>query len=281
MKTENQKLQNLIDTHAHLHMKHFEKDRDDVFKRVTQMKFVLNVSTSIEDLNDTIKIANILPNVFLALGIHPHDSGNVPNDYIEILENLALKNKKVLAIGEIGLDYFRNFSPIDTQKRVFAEQLMLANKLGKPVILHIRDAYEDVYEIIKLIGPENGGIVHAFSGDENWAKKFVKLGFKIGIGGPITYPKNDLLRNVVKIIGVENIVTETDCPYLPPQQYRGKRNEPIYVYYVFEQLNEIFGLDIDIYDIIWKNTKEILKINEDLANSSVGDNDDWNNRRHI
>ncbi len=138
--------------------------------------------------------------------------------------------------------------------------------------MHIRDAYEDVYEIIKLIGAENGGIVHAFSGDESLAKKFIRLGFKIGIGGPITYPKNDLLRNVVKIIGVENIVTETDCPYLPPQQYRGKRNEPIYVYYVFEQLNEIFGTNV--YDIIWKNTKEILKINEDIVNSSVGDNND-------
>lgn len=269
MSIPSENLEKLIDTHAHLHMKHFDSDRTDLYKRTRQLKFILNIATSMEDIYDTLSVSKILENTYAAIGVHPHDSGKVPNDYLDTIESLVKREKKVLAIGEIGLDYYRNLSPIDVQKKVFAEQLMLANYLKKPVILHIRDAYEDTYEIVKSIGAEHGGIVHAFSGDEKWAKKFVKLGFKIGIGGPVTYPKNDLLRSVVKILDVGNIVTETDCPYLPPQQYRGKRNEPAYVQYVYEQIVELLNLELDdLYDKIWQNVKEIFKL--DLANDLNG-----------
>ncbi|HOA17068.1 MAG TPA: TatD family hydrolase [Fervidobacterium sp.] len=250
----------LVDTHAHLHMNQFDTDRDDVLKRASTLELVINVSTSLSDIDDTIKIANLCGNTFAAIGIHPHDSKDVGNDYLDIIQkkiDIQKRGKRIIAIGEIGLDYFRNMSPIDTQKKVFAEQLMLAQENDLPVILHIRDAYEDAYDILKTVGiPEKRGIVHSFSSDENWAKKFVKLGFKLGIGGPITYPKNDLLRSVVKIVGVENIVTETDCPYLPPQQYRGKRNEPIYVSYVVDTLNGIF--ECDISTIVFENALQLF-----------------------
>ncbi|MGQ9856304.1 MAG: TatD family hydrolase [Fervidobacterium sp.] len=253
----------LIDTHAHLHMWQFKGDLEDVLKRTEYLKFVLNVSTNMDDIYETIKTAKRLSNTYCAIGVHPHDSKDAlehERNYLDEIEKLATKSNKVIAIGEIGLDYFRNLSPIDIQKRVFADQLALAQELDLPVILHIRDAYEDTYDILKAFKTDNlRGIVHAFSSDENWAKKFVKLGFKIGIGGPITYPKNEMLRSTVKIIGMENIVTETDCPYLPPQLFRGKRNEPIYVAYVVEELNKIFGKDVTEH--VWENVTQLFGLN--------------------
>ncbi|AMW32693.1 TatD family hydrolase [Fervidobacterium islandicum] len=251
----------IIDTHAHLHMPHFKADFRDVLTRTAQLHFVLNVSTSLQDMEPCISISNSLPNTYVAIGIHPHDSKEaheIGTKYLDILEEKATKINRIIAIGEIGLDYFRNISPVDIQKKVFADQLALALELHLPVILHIRDAYEDTYDILKAFSSEDlKGIVHAFGADETWAKRFVKLGFKLGIGGPITYPKNEMLRNVVKIIGRENIVPETDCPYLPPQQYRGKRNEPIYVSYVYDELERIFGSDVS--ETMWSNVKEIFR----------------------
>jgi TatD DNase family protein len=259
----------MIDTHAHLHMNQFKQDFEEVIKRSSQMLFILNVSTNLDDIEQTIQIAKRLPNTYAAIGIHPHDAKETierESQYLNYLESRASTLNKVVAIGEIGLDYYRNISPQEIQKKVFADQLLLAQDLDLPVILHIREAYEDTYEILKTLNNGNlRGIVHSFSSDENWAKKFVKLGFKIGIGGPITYPKNETLRNVVKIIGRENIVTETDCPYLPPQPYRGKRNEPIYVSYVYEELRNILGIDIS--EDIWKNVRELFKIDSMLKES--------------
>lgn len=219
-----------------------------------------------KDMPETIKIAKRLSNTYCAIGVHPHDSKDAlehKENYLDKIERLATTSNKVIAIGEIGLDYFRNLSPVEVQKRVFADQLALAQKLDLPVILHIRDAYEDTYDILSAFKTEKlRGIVHAFGSDENWAKKFVKLGFKIGIGGPITYPKNEMLRRTVKIIGIENIVTETDCPYLPPQQFRGKRNEPIYVAYVVEELNKIFGKDVTEH--VLSNVTQLFGLNNEL-----------------
>uniref|UniRef100_A0A7V4KCA7 TatD family deoxyribonuclease n=2 Tax=Fervidobacterium pennivorans TaxID=93466 RepID=A0A7V4KCA7_FERPE len=251
----------LVDTHAHLHMPHFKSDFQDVLERTSRLRFVLNVSTSLNDIQPCIDIAKNLGNTYVAIGIHPHDSKDAfktGTEYLDTLEKTATKVNRVIAIGEIGLDYYRNLSPVDVQKKVFADQVALALHLKLPIILHIRDSYNDTYDILRAFSFENlRGIVHAFSSDEIWAKRFVKLGFKIGIGGPITYPKNEMLRSVVKIIGEENIVPETDCPYLPPQPYRGKRNEPIYVSYVYEELEKIFGHDIS--ERLWKNVQEIFE----------------------
>lgn len=249
-----------VDTHAHLHMRHFENDWSEVAERSKNLKFILNVSTSESDLEPALEISRWFDNAYVALGIHPHDSKDVSSDYLKKLAQKCKSSDKVVAIGEIGLDLFRNISPPDVQKKVFVEQLMLANELELPVILHIRDAYNEVYDIIKSVGPiKKGGIVHAFSGDTIWAKRFVREGFSIGIGGPVTYPKNEMLRQVVKIIGVKNIVTETDCPYLPPQQFRGKRNEPSYVVYVTMTIAEILGKNLeDITEEIYQNTVEIF-----------------------
>ncbi len=242
----------LADTHAHLHMKHFKADLQQILEK--GVKFILNIATNMKDLKDTVAVAERFEKVYAAVGIHPHDSKDVTDDYLDVLKNFS-KHPKVLAIGEIGLDYYRNLSPQDIQKKVFAEQLMLAEELDLPAVVHIREAYEDAYDILISFGPKKG-VIHSFSADEDWALKFVKLGYKIGIGGPVTYPSNQILRDAVKLIGEENILTETDCPYLPPQQFRGQRNEPYYVKYVVEKINELYGRDVS--EELFNNAVELF-----------------------
>ncbi|APT73894.1 hydrolase TatD [Thermosipho melanesiensis] len=248
----------MVDTHAHLHMKHFNKDREEVIKKFKDdgILFVVNVATNLKDSVSCIELARKYNKIYATVGVHPHDSKDVPKKYLEKLNNLA-QNFKVVAIGEIGLDYYRNISPVEVQQKVFTEQLILAKELDLPVIVHIRDAYEDAYNIIEMIGHFKG-VIHAFSGDKEYALKFVKLGFMLGIGGPVTYKKNENLRNVVRLVGEENIVTETDCPYLPPQPFRGKRNEPSYVKYVVEEINRI--LDNDVAETLVKNAAELFEV---------------------
>ncbi|MFN3692412.1 MAG: TatD family hydrolase, partial [Fervidobacterium sp.] len=171
----------LIDTHAHLHMKHFDNDRTELYDRIRKMKFILNISTSPEDFDEALDVGKALENVYISIGVHPHDALKVSNDfkdYLDKMQSIVKRYRKVIGIGEIGLDYYRNLSPVDVQKKVFAEQLMLANELKLPIVIHIREAHEETYEVLKSIGAEFGGIIHSFSGDELWAKKFVKLGFK-------------------------------------------------------------------------------------------------------
>ncbi|WP_126992553.1 TatD family hydrolase [Thermosipho globiformans] len=249
----------IVDTHAHLHMKHFNEDREKIIKNFENdgIEFIVNVATNIEDSYQCIELSKKYDRIFATVGVHPHDSSSVPNDYLGILEKLA-KNEKVVAIGEIGLDYYRNFSPKEVQQKVFAEQLMLAKDLKLPVVVHVRDAYEDAYNILEMIGPFNG-VIHSFSGDREYALKFVKLGFYLGIGGPLTYKKNQQLRDIVRLVGEENIVTETDCPYLPPQPYRGKRNEPSYVKYVVEEINKLIGEDVS--EKLINNARELFGVN--------------------
>jgi TatD DNase family protein len=252
---------NLVDTHAHLQLKHFEKDREEIIKRFENdgISFLVNVGINVEDSKISVEFSKKYEKIFCSIGVHPHDCKDAPENYLEELEELA-KNDKVVAIGEIGLDYFRNFSPKEIQQKVFTEQLLLAKELKLPVIIHIRDAYEDAYSILESFGPfEKGGVIHSFSADSEWALKFIKLGFYLGIGGPITYRNNKVLSDVVKMVGEENILTETDCPYLPPQPFRGKRNEPAYVKYVVEKINDIIGYDVS--DVLLKNAIELFEVN--------------------
>ncbi len=236
----------LADTHAHLHFNRYFADLEDVISRFREAggTFLLNIGTNLEDSKKAIEIAEKF-GFKAAVGVHPHDSKDVPEDFIAVLRKLA-SSPDVLAIGETGLDYYRNLSPKNVQIEVFKSQIELALDIGKPLVIHIRDAYEDAYEILKSSHlPDPPGVIHAFSADKIWAKKFVDLGFVLGIGGPVTYPKNHHLREAVEYVGVENILTETDCPYLPPQKFRGRRNEPAYVVYVLEELSRVLKMSID------------------------------------
>ncbi|QTA38587.1 TatD family hydrolase [Thermosipho ferrireducens] len=251
----------LVDTHAHIHMPHFDNDRETIIQKFENdnMEFIINVGTDLDDSRICVELANKYKKIFASVGVHPHDSKDTDNEYLNRLKKLAVM-PKVVAIGEIGLDYYRNFSPKEIQQKVFAEQLLLAKELNLPIIVHIREAFEDAYNILETIGiPEKGGVVHSFSGNTSWAIKFLKLGLLIGISGPVTYRRNHSLRETVQKIGENNILPETDCPYLPPQPVRGKRNEPVYVKYIFNQINDIIGRDVS--EILIQNAVELFGVN--------------------
>ncbi len=249
------------DTHAHIHFPRFKKDLDDVVKRFkdTGGEFLLNIGVNIEDSKKALEYAKKY-GFKAAVGVHPHDSKDVDEHFLEHLQDI-IKDVDVVAIGECGLDYYRNISPKDVQKEIFQSQIDLAAMLNMPLVIHIRDAYEDAYEILSCSDlPDPPGVIHAFSADREWALKFVKLGFFLGIGGPATYPKNHYLREAVKAVGVQNILTETDSPYLPPQKLRGRRNEPSYVRFVIEKLSEILDMNYeDISKITLENALEVFK----------------------
>ena len=248
------------DTHVHIHFPKFRNDLDDVIERFRRSggKFLLNIGVSIEDSKLAVEYAKKY-GFKAAVGIHPHDSKDAPENFLEILEGV-LKDESVVAVGECGLDYYRDLSPREVQKEVFQSQIDLAAALNVPLVVHIRDAYEDAYKILSSSQlPDPSGVIHAFSADKEWALKFVKLGFFIGIGGPVTYPKNGKLREVVKAVGIENILTETDSPYLPPQKYRGRRNEPSYVVYVIEEISKVLDISPEeVGEITLKNALEVF-----------------------
>lgn len=252
----------IVDTHAHLHFPRCEKDLESIISRFRKSggEFLLNIGIDVEDSKKALEYAKRF-GFYAAVGVHPHESKKVNEDFLQELMSLAQDNN-VTAIGEIGLDYYRNLSPKEIQKEVFQSQIDLATALGKPIVVHIRDAYEDAYNILKNSDlPNTPGIIHAFSADSEWALKFVKLGFFLGIGGPITYPKNEHLREAVRAVGIDNILTETDCPYLPPQKFRGKRNEPSYVKFVLEKIAEILQMPVEeVAERIYKNVQEVFSI---------------------
>jgi len=226
----------LVDTHAHISFPQFDSDRERVIAQIEEnaISLLIEVGTNVEDSQRAFETVRELKNAFFSAGVHPHDSSGLDAEGIRSLESL-LSREKAVAVGEIGLDFFRNLSPADSQFKAFKEQLLMAAKLDLPIIVHVRDAYPEAYKTILECGHFKG-VIHAFSGDLEHARKFVDLGFFLGIGGPITYKRNDELRNVVREIPLEKLVCETDCPYLPPVPFRGKRNEPYYVGYVIEEI---------------------------------------------
>ena len=234
----------IIDTHCHLEMKHFDKDRGEVIKRARNagVKRMITVGTNLSDGEKVIQIAKANPDVFCAVGIHPHDSLEADEAGIAQLREL-LKKPKVLALGEIGLDYFKNYAPRDTQVKAFEAQLDLAIELGMPLIIHDRDAHVEILEILKKKSrAPYRGVFHCFSGGIKTAREVLDLGFYISFTGTTTYKNETKSHEVLAMAPKERVMVETDCPYLAPVPFRGKRNEPSYVTYVGEKLAEIWGI---------------------------------------
>lgn len=230
----------MIDTHAHLDFPQYDGDRDDVIESGFRngLEIIINIGVDLETSRNSIELAQKYEKIFAAVGIHPHDSGKAPKDYIDSLKALAAF-PKVMAIGEIGLDYYRDKSPREVQRDVFARQLALAKELGLPVVIHIREAIDDAMKIIEKSGVRKG-VLHSFPGDTAAAKSGIDLGYLIAFAGPITYP-NSTRAIVAGSLPLSKIVTETDSPYLTPQAFRGKRNKPDYVRYVVEKLASVFA----------------------------------------
>jgi TatD DNase family protein len=219
-----------IDSHAHLEMAEFDADREEVISRAwaAGLSAIITVGTTIPDCEKAIRIAQSHPRVYAAVGIHPHEVKEIDDHTYGALREMA-RHGKVVAIGEIGLDFFYDHSPREVQLSRFAEQVELALELDKPVIIHDREAHG---ETLETLWPHRGslrGVLHCFSGDEAMARKCLDMGFYLSVAGPVTYKKADQLRAVARTIPEDRLLVETDCPYLSPQPFRGKRNEPAYV----------------------------------------------------
>ena len=261
----------LVDTHVHLNMHHFDGDREDAVARADRagVSEMVAVGYDRDSLDQVIGLTEEFEGVYAAVGIHPHEAADYDSELEEMLKKYLLR-KKVLALGEIGLDYYRDLSPRDLQRDVFRKQISAALYFGKPVVVHCRDAFEDVVKILSEEGASDvGGIFHAFGGGVEEAEEVYRLGFILGIGGPLTY-RNSILPETLKSLPSSGFVLETDCPYLPPQPYRGKRNEPAYLKIIAESCAEIKSVFLrDIARATERNYRRCLHKERNLPPSIV------------
>jgi TatD DNase family protein len=235
----------IFETHAHYDHKQYDSDREKLLLslKTAGVGAVLNVGCDMRASRASVELAKKYPFVYATVGVHPHDAKTLTEKNIEELI-LLTKNDKVVAFGEIGLDFYRNFSPPDIQRKWFKRQLEAAWELQLPVIIHSRDADDEVYDIL-FNSPHRRGVIHAFPGDAALAQRYVNLGFYLGIGGVLTYDKTGRLKTVVHEIPLERMLLETDCPYLTPAPHRGKRNESGYLKYVAEAIAGIKGVSAE------------------------------------
>jgi TatD DNase family protein len=230
----------LVDTHCHLDDDKFDADREQVIERALAagVELMMAIGTG-GALDVAIQQAERYPFIYATIGVHPHDAAKATPDTFARLRDLA-GHPKVLAIGEIGLDYHYDFSPRDVQRAVFDRQLELAAAVHKPIVIHTREAWEDTFE--RLTSLPYGGIMHCFTGDAAQARQALDLGFHLSFGGVLTFPKAESLREAARITPEDRLLVETDCPYLAPVPHRGKRNEPAFVVDTARRLAEVRGV---------------------------------------
>ena len=233
----------LFDTHAHLHFPDFAGDLPAVLERARAagVARLRTIGTAVATSRAAIDVAAREADVWASVGIHPHDASEADDATCAEIESLAA-SPRVVAIGEIGLDFFRNLSPRDAQERTLRRMLDLARRTAKPVLIHCRDAHEETLAILaEARAGEAGGIMHCFSGDVTIARRCLDLGLTISLAGPVTYPSARALPDVARFVPADRLVVETDCPYLPPQGFRGKRNEPAYLALTATRVAELRG----------------------------------------
>lgn len=254
-----------IDVHAHLEGEEFLKDREEVINRARDagVKIIVNAATSFPSVQETLKLVERYPSLYASVGVHPQEIGDELPD-LSILEEYA-QREKVIAIGEVGLDYYWDSSHIQKQKEAFIRQIELAEKLSLPLIVHSREANKDVWEIIKERVRKVMVVWHCFSGDEEILREALLRPVYFSLGGVVTYPKATHLREVVKNIPLSRVLLETDSPYLPPQSRRGKRNEPAFLLETASFLAQMWGISLfDLRDKVEENFYSIFGKKLDL-----------------
>ncbi len=255
----------LFDTHAHLLDERFDEDREALISRLQQhnVDYVLQVSSDLKDSIRGAALANGHGIIYASVGLHPHSASEWDKETAIALRTLA-KEKKVVAIGEIGLDYHYDFSPRDLQKKAFEEQLALAIEVELPIVVHSREATADTMEILKKY-PQARGELHCFSGSAQTAKELVNMGYYIAFGGALTFKNARKTIEAAQAVPLERLLIETDCPYMTPVPFRGKRNEPAHVGYVAEKLAEVKGVSVaQIARITMENAKRFFGIESGL-----------------
>ena len=239
----------LVDTHCHL-------TKDDIDSIKNMDGIMVTAGCDDETNKEVIELVNKYPNVYGVLGIHPEEIDKITDSSFKYIED-NISNKKIVGIGEIGLDYYWRSDNKEKQKEVFEYQLKLAEKYKLPVIVHSRDAIQDTYDII--VKYKVKGIIHCFSSSLEMAREFIKIGFKIGIGGTVTFKNSLKLQEIVKVIDTKDITLETDSPYLSPEPFRGKKNEPKNTYLVAQKISDLKGENVDkIIDETYASALEIF-----------------------
>ncbi|MCI6278001.1 MAG: TatD family hydrolase [Clostridium sp.] len=252
----------IFDSHAHYDDESFDEDRQLVIGDIQEKGVigVLNCGASLEGARDSVKLADKYDFIYAAVGIHPSYADMVDSKVIEELEQLS-KNEKVRAIGEIGLDYYWEENPSrEIQKEAFRAQMQLAEKLDMPVVIHDRDAHADTLEILKEF-PKVTGVIHCFSGSVEFARECLKLGYYIGFTGVVTFKNAKKIIEVAKEVPLDRILVETDCPYMAPTPYRGKRNQSSYIIHILEKIAKIKDIPIEtLNNHTISNVMNLLKI---------------------
>ena len=252
----------LTDTHCHLFYDQLKDDLSGVLERAKEQgvgRFIC-VATNISDSYECLEISKAYKNVYASAGIHPHDAKDASSDFIDKIYQL-MENDEMVAVGEMGLDYFRNHSSPEIQKGVFRSQMQIALDIKKPIIFHNRDADNDLVSMLREF-PDVNGVAHCFSSNLETAQKFLDQGYYISFSGNLTF-KNSHLPNVAKEIPLDRLLVETDCPYLSPDPYRGKTNEPSRVSLVAKKLAEIHSISIEkITEITSNNATEIFQLSD-------------------
>ena len=254
----------LIDSHAHLDDLRYDTDRDNVLQRAQTagIEAIVTIGCDLATSQAAVALAHAHPNIFATIGVHPHEAKEIGEGWYESFRSLA-QHPKIVAYGEIGLDYHYDHSPREIQRQRFREQIHLARELALPLVIHTREAQEDTVMILREEGAVDvGGVFHCFSGDMWLAKDALDLGFYLSFSGVLTFKNATMLRDIAKTVPLDRLMVETDCPYLAPVPYRGKRNEPAYVQYVAETLAEIRGNGSveSVARATVENTKRVFRI---------------------
>jgi len=252
----------LVDTHAHLQWANFDKDREKVISRARKVdvKYIVNIGFDVDGSRKAIELAEKHKGLYATVGIHPHNASQLNENVLDKLRKLS-ENPKVVAIGEIGLDYYRNLSPRETQKKAFEAQLFLAEELGLPVVIHDREAHADTLEMLSKFKGKINGIMHCFSGGKEMAEQCVKSNFYISFAGPVTFPNSHKLHETTKRIDLNKILLETDSPWLAPQDMRGKRNEPAFLLFIAKKIAKLKEISVDeLAEATTENAKIIFQL---------------------
>lgn len=253
----------LIDSHVHLDDRRYDNDRDRIIKALKDegVELVINIGADLQTSIASVSLAEKYDNVYAAVGVHPHSAKEVDDSTLEILKSFAARDK-VVAIGEIGLDFHYDNSPRDVQRKWFRKQLELAKQVDLPVVIHSREATQETFDIIKEA--QDGklrGVLHCYSDSVEIALEYIKLGFYISLAGPVTFNNARVLKEVAKVVPLDKLLIETDSPYLTPSPNRGKRNEPAYVRYVAAEIAELREISFDdLVEATNRNTKELFGI---------------------
>jgi len=253
----------IFDTHAHYDDKAFDEDREELLGSLREqgIEYVVNVGASLRGARESVALSSRYGSVYAAVGIHPDEIGCLNDQVLEELRGLCLLGKTV-AVGEIGLDYHWNRESRQMQREGFIRQLHLAREVDLPINVHSRDASQETLEIIRSEhAGSTGGVIHCFSGSLEIAREYVRMGYYLGIGGVVTFKNARVLKEVVKDIPLEYLVTETDCPYLAPEPHRGQRNSSLYLPQVVKEIAAIKGLTEDrVEDVMFENAKNLYRL---------------------